>query len=506
MGIAIEAAPGALVPYATVSAQSSDVQTFLYMQLADIAADLQTYVPRLAEGWSWGDDHRTLEVQLRPGLRWEDGEPLTSRDVHFTFELTRDPRVGWIGIASKSRIRECEVIDPLTVRFHFTETYPDQFMDANVGFIVPYHHLHDVPRERWSEEAPERGPVGCGPFRLESAGEGHITLARNPLFHEPGRPYLERVRFEVIPDPAERLSALREGRVDLLPQVPERDAAALRQAHEAGLTAVGVQSIRGRMYDFVCYNPRHPALADREVRRALTLATDRRAIIRMFCSGFAEPLESPIVPVVWAFDADLPITPYDPRSARALLERQGWHARCDQVREKDGVKLEISLLTNSDNARRVGVAQVLAEYWNSVGVGVEVQLLGRREVLQRLDRFEYEAAISGWRARLSPDLEPMWGCSSVGSKLNRVHYCNPEVDRLNRAALRTHDREEARGLLHRAQRLIAQDHPYTWLYYLHDVVGVRERLQGALFDARAVFINPHEWWATPEATRRPRHR
>ena len=91
----------------------------------------------------------------------------------------------------------------------------------------------------------------------------------------------------------------------------------------------------------------------------------------------------------------------------------------------------------------------------------------------------------------------MWGSTSVGGKTNRVDYCNPEVDRLNAAALRTPDLEEARQLFHAAQRLVALDYPYTWLYYLHDVVGVRSRLHGAVFDARGVFINPQDWWVEP---------
>jgi peptide/nickel transport system substrate-binding protein len=414
--------------------------------------------------------------------------------------VARDARIAWNGAAWKSRIESCTVLDALTVRFRFTEVYPDQFMDANAGFIVPRHVMEAIPRDRWSSFAAATTSliVGSGPFRPAVYEPGkHVVLERNPYYHERGRPLLERVEFVVLPDSAERVRALEEGAIDVLAQVPEQHAARLRAAHAAGTSDVRILSVRGRQYDFVCYNPRHAALAHRDVRRALTLAVDRQAIIRTMCSGFAELFESPIVPIVWAYDAARPITAYDPRAAREVLEICGWMLDEDGVRARDGVRLEVELATNVESVRRAGTARLLADYWAVVGVRARVRLCDRGEMLQLLDTHQYDAAISGWRARLKPDLEPMWGCSSVGSKNNRVDYCNPDVDRLNAAALRTPEVDEAKRLFAAAQRLVAEDHPYTWLYYLHDVAGVRERVFDAVMDARGVFLNPQDWWVVP---------
>lgn len=498
--VALEADPGSLLPYATANAVATDVQGFLHHQLAELGPDLATYEPRLAAGWSWSDDHRTLEVRLRPGLRWSDGAPLTGEDVRFSFDVARDPRVGWVGAAWKSRIESCEVADARTVRYRFGAVYPDQLMDANAGFVVPAHRLCHVPRERWSEALDGRVPVGCGPFRLALWEPGRrVVLERNPHYHEPGRPRLDRVVFALLPDPEERVRALREGRVDVLPQIPERDAAALREAYASGAGDVRVVSVRGRQYDFVCYQPEaHPALADREVRRALTLAIDRATLVRSVCSGFAELFESPIVPILWAYDASAPLTPYDPQAARALLEERGWPVGPDGVRRRaDGLALEFELATHAESARRVAAAQLVAEYWRMVGVRARLRLEDRAALLARLDARRYQAALTGWRARLKADLSPLWGRASVGSKANRVGYCNPEVDALNDTALGTPDLEAARALFARAQRLVAADYPYTWLYYLHDVVGMRERLHGARPDARGALLDPQEWWVVP---------
>lgn len=503
--IGIEADPGCLLPYVSASAGSTDVQGFLFQQLAELEPDLASFAPRLAADWRWEDDHRALVMRLRPELQWSDGAPLDAEDVRFSFEAARDPGLAWLGAAWKSHIDRCDVVDARTVRFRFDEVYPDQFMDANTGFIVPRHVLERVPADRWREEAAQGTLpiVGSGPFRLvEWIPEQRVVLERNPWCKEPGRPLLERVEFVILPDSAARVHALESGAIDLLAQVPEQDAARLRDAWEDGASDVRIQSVRGRQYDFACYNPKHPALGSREVRRALTLAIDRQAIIATFCSGFAELFESPIVPIVWAYDETRAMTPYDSRAAREALERSGWRIGADGVREKDGVRLEFELATNDESARRAGTARVLAEYWKVIGARATVRLCGRGEMLDLLDSHRYEAAISGWRARLKPDLEPMWGSSSVGSKNNRVDYANPDVDRLNAAALRTPDLEEARRLFAAAQRLVAEDHPYTWLYYLHDVVGVRERLCGALIDARGALLNPHEWWIAPEPAER----
>jgi peptide/nickel transport system substrate-binding protein len=505
--IAIEADPGALIPYATASASSTDVQGFLFHQLVELRADLSTFAPCLAAAWRWEDDHRNLVVQLRSGLLWSDGVPLDAEDVRFSFEVARDPRVGWGGAAWKSRIQSCEVVDRTTVRFRFDEAYPDQLMDANAGFIIPRHILESVPRAQWSVIARDpkhsypRAVVGSGPFQLAAWEPGQrVVLERNQHYFEADRPRLDRVEFTVLSAPADRVRALSDGKIDFLSQVPEQEAVRLRDAYDAGTSDVRVVSLRGRQYDFICYDPQHLALGNREVRRALTQAVDRAAIIRSFCSGFAEPFESPIVPILWAYDETCPITPYDPSAARHELDQSGWRLGTDGVRERSGVRLEFELMTNVESARRAGTARLLQDYWNVIGARVHLRLSERSDVLERLDNRRFEAALSGWRARLKPDLEPMWGCSSVGSKTNRVDYCNPDVDRLNAAALRTPDLDEARRLFAAAQRLIANDYPYTWLYYLHDVVGVRERLQDATIDARGVFLNPEEWWIAPSPT------
>jgi peptide/nickel transport system substrate-binding protein len=493
--VGLAAEPEALLPYASTSATSTDVQSFLFQQWADVGADLVTFAPALAESWRFLHGHRTLEMVLRPGLRWSDGEPVDADDVQFSFEVARDPLVGWQGTAWKSRIEACDVVDTRTVRYRFTEVYPDQLMDANAGFIVPAHRLRAVPRAAWRAAPEVRLPVGTGPFRLQEWTPGRLVLERNPYFVPADRPWLERVEFVVVADPAEQVATLRDGRIDFLAQVPETAAAELRAAYEHGTSDVRIVTVRGRAYDYVCYNPRHAALGCREVRRALTLAIDREAIIRTFCAGLAEPFEGPIVPVVWAYDPAMPITPYDPRAARALLAAHGWLAGADGVRAREGVRLEFELATNADSERRAGAAHAIAAYWSAVGVRGRVVLEERTTLLSRLDARRYDAALSGWRARLKPDLAPMWGCASVGGKINRVDYCNPEVDALNAAALACEDVEQARVLFARAQRLVAADHPYTWLYYAHDVVGIRAHVRGAVVDARGSFQNPEDWWS-----------
>ncbi len=496
--IGIGADPESLLPYASSLATSTDMQGFLFLQLAEVSSNLSGFEPRLAAEWEWSADHLGLEVRLRSGLRWSDGADLTADDICFSFEVARDARVGWQGGAWKAHIETCERLDAERVRFVFATVYPDQFMDANAGFIVPAHRLRHVAREQWARASDARQPVGCGPFRL-AAWEPSVRLVfeRNPYYLGARRPYLEQVELVVIADPLERVQALRDGRIDFLPQVPETAAADLRTAAAAGTSDVVVHSVRGRQYDFVCYNPHHPALAERDVRRALALAVDRDAIIRTFCSGFAEIFESPMVPILWAYDADAPLTPYDPRLGRELLDACGFRTGPDGVRSRDGVRLEFELATNADSARRTGAAEALVAYWRVVGVQAHLRLEERGALLARLDARQYEAALSGWRARLKPDLEPMWGTSSVGGKTNRVDYSNPEVDRLNAEALRCPDVGQARSLFARAQRLVAADHPYTWLYYLHDVAATRNCLHGAVIDARSVFHEPQDWWMTP---------
>jgi peptide/nickel transport system substrate-binding protein len=501
--IAMGQEPETLMPYAHRSDASSVVLGFLFRMLAETEASFGDYSPDLATSWEWSADHKTLTMFLNPDVRWSDGEPLTAADVVFTWKVASDDRVGWGARHWKKTIRECARVDSHTVRFTFDEVFPDQFRFAKEGFVLPQHLLADVPLEEWASADFGRNPVGTGPFRLHAWEKGQrIILVPNEHYHIPQQPYLDRVVIEFIPDAAVRIQKLRAGLVDFVADVNTRDAAALRDAWQAGRSDVRLVSTRGRLYDYIGYNQRDPLFESVRVRKALTMAIDRKAIIDALCYGFAEVFESPVLPILWAYDDSLEPTPYDPQQARRLLAQEGWEdTDGDGWIDREGRPFEFTVLVNQDNKLRTDALVPVQRDWQNIGVKTTIQRIESSTGLDMRTQGRFQAYYGGWRSSITVDFHNIWGCDA-SPRLNSIGYCNPRVDSLNALATQMLDRQESLPLFLEAQRLIRQDHPYTWMYYIHSLVGVNRRLQDVLIDARGPLLNPEEWWI-PEDLQRP---
>jgi len=444
-----------------------------------------------------------LTMSLRSDVRWSDGAPLTAEDVVFTWEVAADDRVGWGARHWKKTIQSCTQVDSHTVQFTFDEVFPDQFRFAKEGFVLPAHLLRDVPRDEWASAAFGKNPIGTGPFRLESWEEGQrIVLVPNEFYHIAGQPYLDRIVIEFIPDPAVRIQKLRAGLVDFVADVTTRDAAELQHAWEAGDSQVWLVSTRGRLYDYIGYNERDPLFASVAVRRALTMAIDRKAIIDALCYGFAEVFESPVLPILWAYDDSLQPTPFDPQEARRLLAAEGWEDHDgDGWLDRDGQRFEFTVLVNQDNKLRTDALVPVQRDWEQIGIKATIQRIESATGLDLRTQGRFQAYYGGWRSSITVDFQNIWGCEA-SPRLNSIGYCNPRVDSLNAIATQMLDPQEALPLFQEIQRLIRADAPYTWMYYIHSLVGVNQRLQDVRIDARGPLLNMEEWWI-PLDQRRP---
>ena len=488
--IAVGADPKNLMPYGSASADASLFNGFLFRMLADTDSDLVSFTPMLARSWEWSPDSLELTMHLRDDVRWSDGRAMTADDVVFTHELASDSLVNWRSRHWKEEIVACTAVAPHTVTYRFARAFPEAFRYAKEGFVLPRHVYGEVDRAHWEDGARARQPVGCGPYVLSRWEPGQrLVLERNPHYYDRDKIHLDRMVFEIVPDPATRLAQLRAGAIDFLDDVPAREAAALRNAGDGD---VRVLACPGRSYDYIAYNRNDPLFESRAVREALTRAIDREAIVRGLCHGFAEVFESPFVPIVWAYDRERAVTPFDRDGARRLLAAEGWQDRDgDGWLDRDGNAFEFTLLVSDSDLRRAVAVPVQAD-WKAIGVKANVDIRAREAVKGLRDQHRYQATFGGWSAAVTPNLRNVWGCGARPD-MNFVAFCDAVVDSLNDAALLL-PQPQALPLFVAAQRRIAADYPYTWMYYQHTVAGAGARLQGVRVDARGAYVSAEEWW------------
>ncbi|MEM1179794.1 MAG: ABC transporter substrate-binding protein [Acidobacteriota bacterium] len=471
----------------------------LFLPLAEEQADYQdgppTFLPRLAESWTAAEDRLSITFTLRDDVFWSDGVKTTAEDVRFTWEAQTHADVAWPFAATKSRIRDVEVVDPRTVIFHFTEIYPLQLFEAVQGVVLPKHAWSEIPFEQWREKADwfNDNPVTNGPFTFESwQPQQRFILERYDRYFEPDLPKLERVIFEIVPDTSQQLSLLRAGRADFIELVPYADAKAMDERPDVYLT-----SYIPRNYFFIGWNLQRGFFGDVAVRQALTLGIDRQALIDSLFYGYGKTSFGPIPSDVWAHHDGLEPWPYDPEKARQMLADSGFaDADGDGILERGGEPLRFELITNSDNTLRRDIMVMVQSQLRQIGVDVETRTMEFNALIAPLSAYDFDAVVMG--LSIGTDLDLSYNFHTRGTPanggLNWGRFSDPRTDELIDAVNAEGAALSTKPLLYELQERLHEQQPLTFLYEGERISGVRKPLAGISPNSTSTFANLRHWY------------
>jgi len=483
-----------LIPYLGSDSSSSSVTGLVFNGLLKLDKNLQLE-GGLAQSWEVSPDGLTITFKLRRDVRWHDGRPFTSADVLFTHQFVTSPQTPTPYAADFLEVAQAEAPDHYTFRARYNRPFA-RALYSWLGDIVP-RHLLEGQDPRTSPLA--RRPVGTGPYVFVSWRTGDsIELKANPDYFE-GRPYLDRVVFKVIPDPATMFLELKAGNVDLMDLTPLQYA---RQTEQADFkTRFNKYRYPSSSYTYLGYNLRLPMFADRRVRQALSQAINVQEIIDGVLMGFGQPANGPFKPGTWAHDPALKPYPFDQDKARRLLAEAGWRdGDGDGILEKDGQPLAFTILTNQGNSSRLKTAIIIQERLRQVGVRIKVRAVEWAAFVKNfIDQQKFEATILGWTLPADPDPFAVWHSSKTApGGLNFVGYENQEVDRLIESARATFDQELRRRAYYRFQEILHQDQPYTFLYVPDALPVVASRIHGVEPSLAGLGHNFIRWYVPKE--------
>lgn len=504
-GAAVIGISGDFDSFNELNAASSDalqaIQYLLFMSLTTLDENLQ-FAPQLAESWEFAPGDTLLTFHLRKDVFWTDGVPTTSHDVLFTYQLAIDTTVAYPAASRFDQTAKVEVIDDFTVRFHFKRPYPDALFDTQMP-ILPKHLLEKIPRAEMAACEFNRKPVGNGPFKLaEWQANQRVVFEANPNYAL-GRPKLDRLVFQIIPEETVLMTNLLTGKSDMIssltPLAFKQMEDRARRAEGRGQDAEGDPPIRtvrypGRNYAFIGWNNARPLFAKR-VRQALTMAIDKKEIINTLLEGCGQPAIGPLLPFNWAYDKNLRDFPFDPAAAQNLLQQEGWRdSDGDGILDKQGKKLEFSLKTNADNQLRRDIAVMVQAQLKKIGVQANVEAVEWNLLLQQVfEQRDFDALISAWDADFAVNPSPLWHSAAIANGYNIVSYRNARVDSLLDQARRIADRRVAEPLWYEFQKIIVEDSPYTFLFAQERLAAVSPRVQNVKMDVRSWLANIGEW-------------
>jgi peptide/nickel transport system substrate-binding protein len=458
----------------------------------------------MAERIDVSEDGLTYTFTLRDGVSWNDGEPVDSADFKFTYDAINSDAVESPRKYVWEQIESVETPDPQTVVVQFKTVKCDALSDVGLGWLPSHLYAADFSDVMTGAEI-EAPRVSAGPFQFQSwTRDDNIIVTRNEGYWE-GAPLMDGSIVKVVPDAGGRLAQLQSGEIDYLTVQPTQIAAAEEnpnlvrwQYNDDGYDYIGLnlanpanpQNGRDEEGNLVAQEP-HPILGDVTVRKAIAHALDYQSIIDNIFLGQGYPIAANVLPPIeWAVNTDLAPYAYDVEGANALLEEAGWvDSDGDGVREKDGVKMELGLITNAGNTTREDLGVYVQDQLKRIGVAVDFQAIDFGTMLDQMDAQTYDMYILGWTGLgADPNDEAFWSSAFdvVGSGFNNTSFQNERVEELLQQGYSVPGcaTEDRAPIYKEIQQIIHDELPYIF---------IRGRVSNDFYNARWGNVDPQTW-------------
>lgn len=487
--------PATLDPITSNEMISMRISELLFNGLVGIN-ERQDVVPELAQSWDISKDGRVFTFNLRKDVTWhpkpgEAPKPFTANDVVFTYNIMMNPKTITPLKVRFEFIEKVEKIDDYKVRF--TLKRPVLNALAKFSFKIIPRHGPKNPLYLTRDDPFVQHPIGTGPYMLKNiTADGEIVMVANDRYFK-GRPHIDEFVAKPFADQNILTQALTFNAIDMIILVNPRSIAEIQ-----GDKRFILQPYNALSYSFFGYNLRNPLLADKRVRQAFGYALNRQEMLSSFFNNQGTIISGPFAPGSWAYNLDVKPLPYDPKKAIALLNEAGFKLGADGIMQKDGKKLELTLLVpiekESEAVKRVVLA--FQNYLKNVGVAVKVEF--KEWQAWKEDVFaehNFDIMFASWVFDDSADISSLFHSAEIGPwKNNFGAYSNPEVDSLIVESKLTLDYEKRRTINRKLHALLADEAPYTFLWTLTNYSAYNKKIHHVGIQPYKFFSYADEWF------------
>lgn len=456
--VAISAEPVTLDP----SDQNDSASSLAIRQVYDpllIQDEEMNIGPGLAESWEFTDE-TTLVLHLREGVKFHNGETMTSADVLFSLRRAlENPKVS--SFIDCIDIDNSSAIDELTVELK--THYP--FVPLLSNLALP--SICIVSQKAVEEAGDDIGssPCGTGPFKLTNWVSGdRLEFERNDEYWG-DKPAFSKMTFRVIPENANRAIELETGGVDIALSLAPNDGTRLKDDPNVKVLVYASLSTTG-----IQMNTSVEPFNDVRVRQALNYACDYQAIGETVYEGYGERQSAPMSTEVWGANTDLPPYTYDPQKAKELLAEAGY---------PDGLPKKITLVTN-DNRQRIDTFEIMQNQLAQIGIESEIAVRDMASLASFIPG-EYEVFMAGWGTTTGdPDygLYQTFNSESGTANSARIQFYDPEVISLLEEGRAEIDEEKRLEIYYKVQQLIWDACPWIWLWQTDTIDGTAAYVEG----------------------------
>ncbi|CUR74631.1 ABC transporter substrate-binding protein [Achromobacter xylosoxidans] len=423
----------------------------IYESLLTYSTDLKPQ-PGLAKSWEASSDGLTYTFHLQDNVKWHDGKPFTADDVVFTLSDMLPKTHARARVILNKFVDSVQASDPKTVVIKLKSPFPAFMLMFEPGF-APMMPKHIYAGTDYMTNPANQKPIGTGPFVFKEWKRGeYIKLVRNPDYWKPGKPYLDELVFNVIPDAASRAVAFERGSVDVLRggDVDNVDIKRLRALPKVEYTTAGWEMFSPQAY--LIFNMRKPPFDNLKVRQAVMAAINRNMVVNNIFFGLGKVSTSPFVTTEMFYDKNMPPMPFDMKKARALIKESG-------IKPGDYTIRQLSFPYGSTWDR-------LGEYTKQA-----LEQLGFKVNLESTDAGGWASRTGNWDFDLTTNFTYQYGDPALGVQrlyissnivkgspfANVQGYSNPETDKQWEAAASEVDPAKRQALYTQLQTTLVNE-------------------------------------------------
>jgi peptide/nickel transport system substrate-binding protein len=505
---------------------SREVCMLLYPKLVqaeyDSASGDVRFLPMLATQWEFSPDGKRATFYLRRDAKWEDGVPITSADLKFSYRLYATPAVAstrqhYVSDLVRDKNGEIDFENAIqtpndtTLILNFQNPLAPNIVLDHFYDLMPIakHRFESIEPKMLRAKSAELPIVSAGAFRVEKWERQHeLVLVRNERSILPYPAKLKRLIFRVIPDYTTRLTAFKSGEIDVMMAsggIAPKDA----QEIERTDSNKKIHAIQNRLFDSVvwlcvdgeAYRKRkelkpHVLFGDKRVRQALTFAINREAIVEGYIGeGKATIVNTSLSPAYKKLlNPMLHDYAYNPEKALSLLKEAGWRKGNDGFLQKEGMRFSFTLAMPKGNDRRAYAGTIIQQNLREIGIDCKLETLEMALFNQRQNEYRLDAALSGLSAETLPFQLVIW---AEDSPFNSSVFRHARFSEVIAELGKPQPPEKEVALWHEYQAIQHDEQPRTFLYYYDEFEGFHSRIKNVKVSMLAILFNAHEWELAP---------
>jgi peptide/nickel transport system substrate-binding protein len=480
-----------LNPFAGFLSISYEVYADVYDLLTGWSQKDFSPVPGLAESWTASPDGKTWTFKIRSGVKWSDGQPLTAKDVAYTFNRVVNGETENAAFYNYvANLKKVTAPDDTTAIFELSAA--DPIMTHMWVPILPEHIWKNVS-EKDAGTFDNKEMVGTGAFQLVEQKPGEFIKLKANKSYWGGAPKIDNLVYRIFKNDDAMAQALQKGEIDAVADIGANQFLALKD--KPGITTV---QATGLSFSELGFNTGaattdnqpvgdgHPALKDKALRQAIGYAIDQQTIVNKVLRGLGKPGVGVIPPVysAYKFDPGASARTFDIAKANSLLDAAGYTKGSDGIRvdPKSGRKLDFRLFGRTEDENSKGVVPYIQDWMNQIGIKTKVQFVTDDKLTDIIAHGNYEMFTWGWGVEPDPGFQlSTFTCDQrdTGTAKDPVagwsdsFYCNPAYDALYQQQSNEIDPAKRAELVKQMQQMVYDDAPYIVTYYVDSLEAYR---------------------------------